>query len=67
MEVERGWSVMVVQLGVGKIPNHPLGTWPEKTSGADLQWLFSAIGWVVIGNESTFPTGFELAVRFRVS
>lgn len=67
MEAERDWSVMLVQLGVGKIPNHPLRTWLEKTSGTDLQWLFSAVGWVLIGNENTFPTGFELAVGFRVS
>jgi hypothetical protein len=51
MEAERDCSVMVVQLGVGKIPNHPPWDLTRKTMS------FSTIGLVVISNESMFPTG----------
>ena len=56
MEVERDCSVMVVQLGVGKIANHPPWDLTRKAL-RNMQWSFSIIGRVVISNENMFPTG----------
>jgi hypothetical protein len=66
MEAERDSSVMLVQLRVGKIPNHPSWDLTQKTI-RNMQWSFSNIGRVVISNENMFPTGFELDVGFSVS